>query len=229
MYYLTQPVFLKAFGDVDIVSSRKELDANGAIRAAFMGSFLSTASRFHGPHMEDVPGCEDTCPLCKNERGTWQHLMWECQANPPPVACPPNVLQRRFGWHLNSCDPDLNHAISGHIASTIQKIGIYAIRIDRIQPDSATHRFRSQESSRPVALEVNVEFTPVLSWRLARGRMLQLRAIFGRQLSPTTMMLSTYFMILLCPSQDDWTPMRLWLMPHLPEITRNPGRKCHHF
>ena len=121
MYYLTQPVFLKAFGDVDIVSSRKELDANGAIRAAFMGSFLSTASRFHGPHMEDVPGCEDTCPLCKNERGTWQHLMWECQANPPPVACPPNVLQRRFGWHLNSCDPDLNHAISGHIASTIQK------------------------------------------------------------------------------------------------------------
>ena len=110
-----------------------------------------------------------------------------------------------------------------------KKIGIYAIRIDRIQPDSATHRFRSQESSRPVALEVNVEFTPVLSWRLARGRMLQLRAIFGRQLSPTTMMLSTSFRILLCPSRDDWTPMRLWLMPHLPEITRNPGRKCHHF
>ena len=74
-------------------------------------------------------------------------------------------------------------------------------------------RFHSQESGRPVALEVNVEFIRVLSWRLARGRMLQLRAIFGRQLFPTTIIWELLFCVLTIlnlPRALFWIHCRIW-------------------
>ena len=107
----------------------------------------------------------------KEKEETSQHLMRERQGNPPPVTGPPTVLQKAVILIL------IHNAVSGCIASTIQKTWHIRGRIVMIRPDLApsygvavlsSDRFHSQESSRPVALEAITMKSRSQPWRLAR-------------------------------------------------------------
>lgn len=116
----TEQELVSCFGSINLKSTRRALENNGETRAAFMGSFLSSAARFNGPGLEDFSS--DVCCLCQASQGTMSHQFWGCAANPPLVQRPDNLLQRRFGWHVQSKPLHYNTKVVGHFAGIIRRI-----------------------------------------------------------------------------------------------------------
>lgn len=106
------------FVQVDLKGTRKELEANGATRAAVFGSFVSSAALFSASKHEDFH--QSLCPFCHTEVGTMEHLIWNCVANPVDFAILTNWFQKRFGWHV--LRSPLNNKVSRHMASTIDRL-----------------------------------------------------------------------------------------------------------
>ena len=111
---------LRMFAKVDLKNTRKLLEDNGALHAAFMSSFYSPAARFHGPGLEDIENSEGICTLCSSTLATYEHGVWSWDGNPFDFPIPDNPLQQRFGWHVfgnrNTC------LITNHIAQSLDRL-----------------------------------------------------------------------------------------------------------
>ena len=115
-----QNQILQIFAKIDLKKSRKILEDNGAIRAAFLGSFYSPAARFNGPGLEDIESTEGCCTFCLSELGTYEHCVWHCSQNPYNFPTPSNPLQKRFGWHV--IGNKNNGLVTDHIARSLDKL-----------------------------------------------------------------------------------------------------------
>ena len=60
-----------------------------------------------------LPG-QNICPWCKADIGHWDHVAWQCVANPAPIAKPRNMIEARLGWPKFSND----NSVIDHLCHT---------------------------------------------------------------------------------------------------------------